>query len=199
MIIKISKVKTYNWRFSKTVTTSITGEYWIENGSSTYADGDIGDMNHEGYVIDYIQRQYASDEFCNAEYVDWDRFLKNLSNKTGIEDQNKLMENIGMTQEEIDTVNDIQDPRIYGMKILGWKRIKGNNIETWFLTENDFKSIKYGLLDILESEGEYENYNETFILEVRSNNNVYYDVPLEVFESGTISDLLTYKTGGYYK
>jgi len=30
----------------------LQGEYWFdENGNTMYADGDVGDMNHEAYVI----------------------------------------------------------------------------------------------------------------------------------------------------
>lgn len=33
------------------------GEYWIdENGDVDFADGDIGDRNHEGIVIDRVAR-----------------------------------------------------------------------------------------------------------------------------------------------
>ena len=32
-----------------------TGEWWIdEDGSTTYADGDVGDRNHEGIVIETL-------------------------------------------------------------------------------------------------------------------------------------------------
>jgi hypothetical protein len=34
----------------------VSGEYWIIDGSAVYADGDIGDMNHEAYVIDHLNR-----------------------------------------------------------------------------------------------------------------------------------------------
>ena len=37
----------------------IKGEYWIEDGYVQFADGDIGDRNHEGYAIDAIFGQYG--------------------------------------------------------------------------------------------------------------------------------------------
>ena len=30
------------------------GEWWIISGQANYADANIGDMNHSGYVIDAI-------------------------------------------------------------------------------------------------------------------------------------------------
>ena len=35
----------------------IRGEYWIIDGSATFADGDVGDMNHEGYAIDHARHR----------------------------------------------------------------------------------------------------------------------------------------------
>jgi len=35
---------------------NLSGEWWIADGQALYADGDIGDMTHEGYAIDYAKR-----------------------------------------------------------------------------------------------------------------------------------------------
>jgi hypothetical protein len=62
----------------------MNGEYWIrEDGGVDFADGDIGDRNHEGIVIDTLQRQIVDtlqgslgfkNNFDHGEYVDWDGF-----------------------------------------------------------------------------------------------------------------------------
>lgn len=39
----------------------IRGEYWVQNGSVDFADGDIGDQNHEGIAIDHVVSRYADD------------------------------------------------------------------------------------------------------------------------------------------
>jgi hypothetical protein len=39
----------------------INGEYWIQNGSVDYADGDIGDQNHESIAIQSVVHQYADE------------------------------------------------------------------------------------------------------------------------------------------
>lgn len=42
-------------------TVSIDGEYWFdESGNTMYADGDVGDMNHEAYVIQRCAGEVAS-------------------------------------------------------------------------------------------------------------------------------------------
>jgi hypothetical protein len=32
----------------------VSGEYWIIEGSAIFADGDVGDMNHEAHVISHF-------------------------------------------------------------------------------------------------------------------------------------------------
>jgi hypothetical protein len=39
----------------------IRGEYWVQNGQVDFADGDIGDQNHEGIAIDHVVSKYADE------------------------------------------------------------------------------------------------------------------------------------------
>lgn len=69
------------------------GEYWIEaDGSVAYADGDVGDVNHENYVLERVQRDIISDaeshfdvktkygrRYSDDEYMDWDGFVRSLA------------------------------------------------------------------------------------------------------------------------
>lgn len=57
------------------------GEWWVIDGQAMYADGDIGDMNHEMYVIDYVRRQYAEPAYDHGEFVDWDGFKGELARR----------------------------------------------------------------------------------------------------------------------
>ena len=34
----------------------LRGEWWIMNGTAAFADGDVGDFNHEGYAIQTAQQ-----------------------------------------------------------------------------------------------------------------------------------------------
>lgn len=54
-------------------TVSIDGEYWFdESGNTMYADGDIGDMNHEAYVIQGCAGEIAShfDMYVDELYME---------------------------------------------------------------------------------------------------------------------------------
>lgn len=39
----------------------IRGEYWITDGYVDFADGDVGDMNHEGKAIQYVASKHVED------------------------------------------------------------------------------------------------------------------------------------------
>ena len=184
----------------------IRGEWWIIDGRSSFADGDIGEMNHEAYVINYVASKYAYDEFIHDDWVDWDGFKKKLAKEEydkeltdnewkkyqKIIDVNKLAKNalteLGMTEQEINIVEGREDAREYGIE-LGWKRIRGNNIETWNLTENDLKQIADGIYDI---ENEIKD-EEEFDIDVRSNKVFYSNVPWSILSQNTPSFLLPYR------
>ena len=38
----------------------IRGEYWIVDGSVEFADGDVGDYNHEAIATNHVFQQWAS-------------------------------------------------------------------------------------------------------------------------------------------
>lgn len=72
-------------------------EYWIRSdGDVDFADGDIGDMNHEGIVIQDVQRNIIDKaesafgllkkswngnlrSFSDDEYIDWDEFKRAIA------------------------------------------------------------------------------------------------------------------------
>lgn len=159
-----------------------TGEWWIINDSAQYADGDIGDTNHSGYVIGAILANYD---------IDADRF--DLTKET----EESLREK-GLSDEEINVVFDKIDPRIYGMKNLGWKRVAGRNIQTQTLTEEDLKNIDYGLYDAYEQELESDNSIE-FNIEVMAGGSYYTGVPYSVISIHNPLALREYQQGIYAK
>lgn len=142
------------------------GEWWIIDGTAQFADSNIGDMNHSGYVIDSILSNHD---------LDSDRFDLTKENE-------KSLRSRGLTDEEINVVLDKTDPRIYGMKVLGWKRVAGRNIQTQTLTESDLKDIDYGLWDAYEQELENDNEME-FNIEVMGNSTYYSDVPYSIISN----------------
>lgn len=190
----------------------LQGEWWIINGQSIAADGDIGDMNHEGYVIDHIQRKYAYDKFA-GEYVNWDGFLKELAKEAFAEqagerfssqtEWDRYAKNIdlkkyympklkefGMTDEEMAVINGRGDARDYGMKYLGWKRVKQNNIQTQTLTHEDLQDIARGIGDAYQDD---LDDNTPFNIEVNATKTLYENIPLSMIESGNPSELSAYR------
>lgn len=163
-------------------TPEITGEYWItEGGDVQYADGDIGTYNHEGYVVDTIQRQIIDafgldQDFDQGEFVDWDGFVKELIREKraeyGWEEDDsepdysdsdseihsddeilaKAIAEEGITQEEFDLAQGHGDARLHAVKKWGWKVVHGHYISTWTLQDQDKKAIARGIGEILEQE-----------------------------------------------
>ena len=197
-----------NWyeRF-KTILAQVRGEWWIdESGSAVFADGDIGDVNHEGYVIQSIQSQFADPQFEIGEGVDWEgykRFLASNAIQEAYADQSKAqallkqmnlqdlsqistvdMEELaqslllqrGMTPEQIEIAEGRGDIRLYAMQHLGWKRVQDSNVETFSITPNDMKIIADGLWDAYHEESEEAVFN----IYVFGNKKWYNNVPFAV-------------------
>ncbi len=156
----------------------LDGEYWIDDsGDLMYADGDIGDYNHESYVID-LMRSRLTDNFSinvNIEFEDWDeiktKIVTDILEDEGYDEDKiddffektndldpiitKYLTNQGEknAEEIVDIANGNGDPRMYAIEHWGWKRVAGNNIETWTLTYNDMDIIASGIDEILQQEG----------------------------------------------
>ena len=189
-----------------------TGEWWIMDGKSMFADSTIGDMDHESYVINHVQSKYAYDEFLGDVFVDWDAFKRELAMEAFKEEFGKIptkeyyeksrkqmqdlaikkLKEIGMTDEEYAIAEGKGDARQYGMEHLGWKRVAGSNIQTYTLTSNDLKNIADGLWDINNDLD--ENSNELFNIEVVSTNNFYTDVPFKLISDGAPSMLREFQS-----
>jgi hypothetical protein len=111
-----------------------SGEFWIhEDGSTDFADGDVGDYNHEGIVVRDVQRQVIDaceskfdiedkrgSRFSNFdEYVDWDGFKSGLANAYAKELIEKYPEKREKIEEELEN-----DPDRYMMAALKRAGIK---------------------------------------------------------------------------
>lgn len=203
-IFKISKLT----KFSE-----LGGEWWIIDGEPIFADGDIGDMNHEAYVVQSIQSKYAYDEFNRGEWIDWDGFKLKLAREKYEEENGKIdddfwsrlidnfpkiikksylegLKELGMTDEEYQIAEGQGDARDYGMKHLGWKRVHGNSIQTYELTGSDLKEITNGLYDI---NGDDIDPTEEFEIEVMSTVTMFENVPWSILSEDSLSLLMPYR------
>ena len=155
------------------------------DGQAIYADGDIGDMNHEGYVIQSILSNYSNQLMG----------LKGMNHEPESFDISEFTEQefikIGMSQEEIDAVLGRTDARVYGLEHFGWKRVAGSNVETYNLTNEDLREISNGLWEAYEQEIEQSTEEEPvlFNIEVKSNGLFFTDVPYESISSHDVGQL----------
>jgi hypothetical protein len=194
--VPVPKRRYSSW-YRKIKTASVRGEYWIDDrGECLEADGDSGDYNHERHVIETVQCQYLDN--CD-ESMDWDEQVSEIGREhfesmtpeeqyiiRGVYENDPfdfgraaLMER-GMTSEEWEIANGNGDVRLFAMINWGWKRVEGNNVETYHLKASD-------LLDI--NDGLYECYFESvfrakFNIYVMSTNKWYTDIPYMELENG---------------
>lgn len=165
-------MKNFSKKLDEAYNNNLSGEYWIIDGVSMYADGDIGQYNHEGYVIDYILSNYGID------YDEYDRMSLD-----------ELLE-LGMTPEEIEVVdyNNNKDPREYAIRKFGWIRIINNEVECYVVNKSTLNEIADGLYDAYSEavENSYFNISES------KNNKYYKQVPWAVIEGGDLMSLRNY-------
>ena len=50
--------------------TEIKGEYWIYDGNVDFADGDVGDYNHESIAMSHVFNKFANNISSLAEELD---------------------------------------------------------------------------------------------------------------------------------
>lgn len=182
----------------------LNGEYWItDDGSTMFADGDVGDYNHEGYVIMYLQGDIASDFNVHedSEFTDWDEMKKLIVQEILDEYEPEYQEELQyrIDDGEIDEIiiekmketdpeadekmvmaNGFGDARQYAIMKWGWKRVAGNDIESRALTPQDMKAIARGLNEIDEMLAD----DAEFSISVYGGQN--YDVTLAELEAGRL-------------
>lgn len=203
--------------------TQLRGEWWIdESGTAVFADGDSGDINHEGYVIQHLTNEIL--DFLGIENQDigtlnnYKEEIKQvliddgyLDNENSIEQYNKDSARITLhyliSKKFKDDEKQLMDAffiaygsysgdaREYALKYLRWKRMKGDVIETQFLTSSDLSIISSGINDAYGDELSYdEEGRTTFEIEVRSTRSYYTNVPLSVIESKNPTKLNQYRS-----
>lgn len=195
-----------NW-FRK---TAVQGEWWIQDNVAIFADGDIGDTNHEGEAIFHArnsimsQSDAAIDHMYEEPYDEvWEEWKQksvqeHLSEK-GIpadqwedhDEEDVLMEvlrELQVSDEEYQMAEGMGDARLFAMKEWGWKRVQGNAVETWSLTSGDVQSIAHGLWDAYQEEAEQTKFS----IYVMSNKKWFDDVPWSVLDTGNPMSLREY-------
>jgi len=101
----------------------------------------------------------------------------------------------GISDEDYSIAEGFGDAREYAMKKWGWKRVEGNNIETWTLTPEDLQIISSGLWDAYDEEAE----TSTFNIYVYGTKKSYNNIPLDIIDKGKVHDIIGFDsmTSGY--
>ena len=194
----------------------LRGEWWIDNhGQAIFADGDVGDMNHEGYIIETLTMEllehfdvYVGD--INGNLSDYEEEIKHALKLDEAQSEEydrdpadyiiKILENDNTyptPQQASDAVltawGASRDAREYGMRYWGYKRMKDENIQTHTLTTDDLKIISRGIDsaysdDLYGHDGESEE--PTFNIEVNTTRKYYRDIPLSVIDEGDLATVM---------
>lgn len=196
----------------KLLTEALVGEWWITNhGQAIFADGDVSDQNHASMIISELTNEIAeifdvtADEGGYLEsYVDQIKANLDLdateSEKFDADPANYIFnilkeDNPYPTEQQLQDAFFIaygssnRDPRDYGMRYLGYKRMAGRDIQTYTLTSNDLKIIADGINDAYGDDlndrySDDESEQPTFNIEVMSTRKWYQDIPLDAIEEG---------------
>lgn len=204
------------FKLTNLIVEDVRGEWWIQDdGSAIYADGDIGDMNHEGYVINMI-----CSDILNKLNINTDEDSPRLEDY-----ENEIAESLSISKDQVQSrselkkflkefilesfskefINDKQleeyleialgshrlDAREYALRYWRWKRMKGNEIETQNMSNEDLIIISRGIANAYGDE--IDSDDEPFNIDVRSTRVYYRDVPLSVIEERDAGKLNYYK------
>jgi len=197
---------------------TLRGEWWFDDGQAIFADGDVGDVNHEGYVIDILKRQIIDalgGDASDLEHVeDFDDCKDEIFQEIGNDLDRKEREDWeegqwfsaimsyvkrkGSTElkEKLAYAFGNKDAREYALIHWGWQRVKGNVIQTQTLTRKDLEHIVSGLWEAYGEELNAEPGEEehTFFIEVMSTRSLYENVPISVLEKKDPTALNQYRT-----
>ncbi len=192
---------------------SITGEYWYDGNTLIYCDGDICDVNHERIVIDHIMSMYDLSDYVESYGLEEITGIlysrEDLQTEEGIAEYTEtyrmninivkdiLEKTSNMTDEELSYLGGKKDAREYGLKYLGWIRIKKNDFETYSMDNAQLTKILNAIHEIEDIEGYSDNEDgeneQTVNIEIVQTRQYYTNIPISVIENGDIGALQLYK------
>ena len=192
------------------VAKDFRGEYWLDTyGTATFADGDIGDFNHEALVImeaqtnvvstladnpafDFISDGDMDGEFGPSEET-MDAIGEKLDAMTEAEGTSLdvVLKRLGVDPEEFNIANDQGDARDYGLRVNKQIRVAGNEIQMYDLSSGRMRVLADGLYDAYGEDVE----NGTFNIEDSGRGKYYTEVPFSVLSEGKYAALRNYEHG----
>lgn len=184
------------------------GEWWLIDGQAIYADGDTGEYNHAGIVLDHLWSEISEaikydsifsrlsiddigDTCMSREIIN--NFADELNKNGTITDEQSydiykfMSEKCDIDIEIINTYfnGDNSDMLDWGFSN-GWVRVAGVNIECKYIDKSVLTMIASGLYDAYE-------YADKMIFNLECNGKWYQNIPFSVFEDGDTKALLEYR------
>lgn len=151
----------YSYALLKLSEWTANQELWAtNNGDILFADGDIGDYNHEAHVLEQILAEHDKDDLNPHQYS-----------------QEELI-NMGFSSQEAKILLGKSDAREYAVRNWGWVRINGTNAEGLELNSSTLRNISNTLY---EAYGDHV-YNLYFDLYFDKDQSFYNDVPFTEIE-----------------
>ncbi len=155
----------------------IRGEYWITPDGLFFADGDIGDTNHEGFVLQHARYHVANslgidldgesddDSFDIALEKEFGDDFSDYEDGTESFVRLKLKENFSGAElakelKMLDAAFDRVDLRAFAMREWGWVWVRGDRATAWTLDKDQLENIASGVGDILDEENSAEPDSE---------------------------------------
>jgi hypothetical protein len=157
----------------------IRGEYWIQDGHVSFADGDIGDYDHEAIATNHFANKYIDELIDISHNLDLDidfhidqefpvetvneirnNIIEAVENnkinwegkRTGENVDNYLMKELQTDTKEYHCIFGHGDARYLVIEREGWIAVRSNNVEVYDFNNEKKKHLIDGIEEILEAE-----------------------------------------------
>ena len=176
-----------------------------------YADGDVGDVNHEGHVLRVLTHSILesfgvfedepdelaayAEQVCEAMGLEVGEDGAELPSIETLFASDQLKANWpddARRRAALTCVLGNGDARDYALQYDGWKRVKGTSVETWALSASDLDAIVDGIYDAVGFEADKEIGEDRFDIDVRITRTFYESVPWVVLSTKRLGALRDY-------
>lgn len=178
----------------------IRGEYWIIDGDIDFADGDVGDFNHESIANQYVFSQWAdsvkniAEEYgietdfeehdgvdCYAVSDAIEEILEILRETHGDNCDIVLMQELGIDEPAYLVISGHNNGAYdYVMMYEGWIAIRGTNVDLYGYDEKKKNYLIEGIEQIVYEEGIDQRQAQELEFQISDHkSNKYYYITYE--------------------
>jgi hypothetical protein len=181
----------------------IRGEYWVTDSGTWFADGDVGDVNHEGYAMDMARRkildlfgQESQHEFCDEDEFE-ELVIEGLEEEGVIfepEDWLQATERyiVEHTEEkdreqalaELEAASGRGDARYTAVKYWGWIWVRGNHFSIWKYDRHELLSAVNDVISEEDTGVESLDWSDFEITVGEESTQKHFSITVGELESG---------------